>query len=803
MPQMAIKIFCCICLFISVQSSYAQKVDSIMKIYSGDFQQEKLHLHFDKTVYNPGETIWYKAYLFAGNLPSDISTNLYMDWYDRDGNLLSHVSAPVIGSTAKSQFDIPAGYKGSQLHLKVYTSWMLNFDNDFIYEKYITVAQAQNATAPNLVPETRMQFFPEGGDLVNGLTARVAFKAVIANGTPVEVKGLVRSNKGEVVDSFFSEHDGMGSFTITALKGETYTASWKDAYGRNDSMLLPAAKSSGVIMQAKPLASRDIILIKRSPDATDDMKMLHLVAHMHQEPVFTATADLRTKTNITAQIPTGSFPSGVLQITLFNANWVPVAERVVFVNNHEYELESSITLTQKTIQKRGMNIIDISVGDTVFADLSVAVADFDVSRGADNIVSQLLLNADIKGYVHDPAYYFSGEDDAIDANLDLVMLTHGWRRYKWEEIVKGKLPVIRFPKETQFIELLGTVQNASSLKIADKEAFVALLQGKKDSGQHIFGLPLSGGRFSQSSLSFFDTVKFMYRFPQNDRFTEKADVVVKTNLLPTPGIAWKKPLNLATPYDSAALINSLRFAAEQEKMYKSRKGNFLPDVVVKNRVRRNVDILDEMYVSPLFKDDGFQFDVQNDPKYSPGISLYDYILGKVPGLTILTDTNNTLPRPVWRLKRTDIYLDEIYQEIESARNIQMSDVAYIKVLRPGTSAGRSNGSHFGGAPGGIISVYSKKGLSPIEITPNTFKTRLIEGYTAYKEFYSPDYSTPADQGIIDARTTLYWNPSIKTDALNQKVTIQFYNNDYSKKLRVILEGMNADGRLTHIEKIIE
>ena len=107
---------------------FAQEIDSVINIYNDQFQQEKLHLHFDKSVYNKDETIWFKAYLMAGNETSNLSKNFYADWYDAKGKLIAHTLFPVFGASAKGQFVVPENYTFSSLHVRAYTKWMLNFD---------------------------------------------------------------------------------------------------------------------------------------------------------------------------------------------------------------------------------------------------------------------------------------------------------------------------------------------------------------------------------------------------------------------------------------------------------------------------------------------------------------------------------------------------------------------------------------------------------------------------------------------------------------------------------------------------
>ncbi len=161
---------------------------------------------------------------------------------------------------------------------------------------------------------------------------------------------------------------------------------------------------------------------------------------MHQHLVYKARINLDENYMSGGTIPTAQLPSGVLVLTLFDANMIPLAERVVFVNNHEYLFNPEISVQIKGVTKRGKNSLVIDVPDTIKTNMSLAVTDITADGefpNDDNIISRLLLTGEIRGHVHDPYFYFSSTADSLTNMLDLVMMTHGWRRIKWECVGKG------------------------------------------------------------------------------------------------------------------------------------------------------------------------------------------------------------------------------------------------------------------------------------------------------------------------------------------------------------------------------
>src|SRR5688572_29363068 len=234
MKLLSVRLYFLAVLCLVCASSYAQRVDSVLIELDSKYPQEKLYLHFDRSLYNPGETIWFKAYLFSGAYPSPFSKTVYAELLDDQGKVMQRRSAPVIQGGAAAAFDLPEDLKSSIVYIRAYTRWMLNFDSSFLFVKPIPIANKTKpaGTATASTPAAFLQFFPEGGNLVAGLEARVAFKATDSRGLPINVKGEILTASGKKVSTFSSVHDGMRYFTLQPQAGEQYKATWKDQSGK-------------------------------------------------------------------------------------------------------------------------------------------------------------------------------------------------------------------------------------------------------------------------------------------------------------------------------------------------------------------------------------------------------------------------------------------------------------------------------------------------------------------------------------------------------------------------------------------
>ncbi len=786
----------------------AQKLDSTLAIYRSDFQTEKVHLHFDKTAYNKGETVWFKAYIVAGENLSDYSRNFFVDWYNDLGQLIKHTVHPIFESSARGQFDIPNNYKGGILHVKAYTRWMLNYDTALLYHKDIQITNTNaSANASAKAAAVTLKFFPESGDLINGINSTLAFMATNQNGQPVAVKGAIVNSANQLVDSFATVHDGMGSLNFEPSANEQYTCNWMDEYGTSHSNSLPIAKATGVVVSAKLVNKKAVFAVSRSTDVASNLKGLHLVATMNQQLLYNASINLNNKKIIAGEIPVQDMPTGILQLTVFDASWIPVAERILFVNNNQHQFFPELTMVTTRLTKRAKNTMELFVSDTALSNLSISVTDASLLYDSStNIISQLLLSSELKGSIYRPAYYFSNETDSVAAHLDLVMLTHGWRRYKWDEIIQGKLPKLTYPMDSDYVQIKGKVFTAGQA-IRSTQTITLVMQAK-DSSKQYFQLPVKrDGSFNQRGIIFFDTARIFYQLNGDKSLHENASTSFQYGLPLVPyAQAVKSPTKILI--DSILLKRNSLFYAGIERVKKSMDSAVvLKEVTVESKIKSAIDILDEKYTTGLFNNkNSYSFDVANDDRAHGQLDVFHYLQNLIPGMTMSLPTlgtngaedanSNNVAGLNWRDGTPDIFLNEMPSDAGAVQAISMSDVAYIKVFRPPFMAASGSGAS------GAIAIYTLKGAEAKNYNVKGLNSALISGYTAYKEFYSPDY-TITQPKYQDSRATLYWNPYVLTDKKNKTVKLEFFNNDITSKFRIIIEGVNAFGKLAHLEKIVE
>lgn len=777
----------------------AQLLDSTLAVYSAKYQQERSYLHYDKSAYAPGETIWFKAYLMEGISAAEGSKTFYVDWVDDKGNLLYHTSSPILeGGVTNGQFEVPENYSGSFIHVRAYTRWMLNFDTAFLYKKNLRIIPKITAPVtvlPPVIPS--LQFFPEGGDIIVGIKNKIAFKANDQWGRPVIIKGVIQKN-GTTVDSLKTLHDGMGYFFLVPQEGSKYIAKWKDAKNTEYSTELPAMKMGGISLQIGIAAGKRFFTINRPSDAPENLKTLRLVGTMQQTMVFKANANLQASSTTTGTIPIHTLPTGILTITVFDNNWKAVAERITYINNNEYFFPTEMMVQKWGLSKRGRNEIEISVPPNIEANLSVSVTDaFIESDSSENIISQLLLTGDLKGEVYKPAYYFKNNSDSITHHLDLVMLTHGWRRFQWEEVIKGKFPAITYPKDSTYLTLSGKLFGLSPGQLQSGGAVIMMVK-ERDSAARMIMAPLArDGSFNNPDFIFFDSLRVYFQPPKT---LSGASVSFMTSRLSALNYKNKNFGNNFFP-DTTGYYRHALLAQEAALLLQQWKGKLLEAVTVTAKKKPSVQVLDEKYASGFFRGvDAYQFDVMNDPFSAGAQNIFNYLQGKVAGLQITTGSGT--PGLDWRGGAPLLYVDEISTDPSMLSGIPVADIAYVKVFRPPFMG--MGGGMYGNGGNGAIAIYTRRG-GDVSTKPGVgLSANTVAGYAPIREFYSPNYATfVRSNEQRDVRTTLYWAPQIITGKKN-KFTLVFYNTDvFSKALRIVVEGMTRDGQLTHFNQLME
>jgi hypothetical protein len=778
----------------------AQRFDVALDSFNSRNSAEKIYIHCDKDYYVAGETIWFKAYLYANGKPGGGSTNLFLQLTDVTGRHVADMMLPVMGAVAKGHIDLPDSLPQGSYFLRALTPAMLNRDESFIYKKQLIVLRPGSQAASPVSPNVAVQFFPESGHLIDGILTVVAFKAVDQWGTPADVNGTIKTEDGTVIASFKTYHDGIGKVQFKPQAGKKYLAEVITAAGPK-TISLPEVSKSGINLKVQDEKGGKKFQLSRAIGDKSMTDKITLVAQINNMLVYENEIVFENYPSVIGHIITDSLPSGILHFTVFNSEGVPVAERLSFVDNGEYRSSAEINFTKTVFGKKEENQFELNFPAAVQRSLSVSVTDFSGTIGdKENIWSRYLLTSDLKGPIYNPAWYFETGNDSSKQGMDNLMLTHGWTKFSWTKILKGELPE-KADAGQDFISVAGTVVDPKT-KAALTGGRLNVLIEAGDSTTQQYEIPVDiSGHFNLDSMFFNGKSKLFYAYinakekPQPALVIPKDDVLAKKSMYIPAEAIWRDGLNSAAWQSRKEVDERFRYVQSQLEEIKE-----LQKVTVKARKKSSLEEVNEKYTSGVFRTDGKEtIDNINNPVTDKTLNAVDYIRNRVQqleiqgGIFVNRKNMSLMTGQKWAV---GIFLNELPTNIGFLRTIMAKDIALVKFWEAGFVG---VGSSF---PGGAVAVYTKERFKE-DVQPDKLEYFERNGYAVTKEFYSPDYNTTdAKKTSADNRTTLYWNPDVSTNASSGSVQLKFFNNDFSKKFKIVVEGFDADGKLIYTEKII-
>ncbi|RZM28318.1 MAG: hypothetical protein EOO88_09460 [Pedobacter sp.] len=648
-----------------------------------------------------------------------------------------------------------------------------------------------------------VQFFPEGGALVSGITSRVGFKAIGADGSGIAIKGVVLDNLGQEVISFDSHHAGMGNFVLKPEAGKQYKA--KVTYQDNSEALLelPMAKQEGHTLSVYQIEN-DSLLVRVSTSAglSKSPKTLSLIAQSGGETVY-ASKVTASKQISSVWLPKKSFPTGIAQFTLFDENNEPISERIVFIRNPD-QMKVTVKTAKKRYKSRERLEVELEssdpTGKPVAGSFSVSVTDeskVPMEEGLEStIFSNILLTSDLKGYIEKPNYYFMADNDTVNKALDNLMLTQGYRRFSWKEISKASPTEMKplFKAESLGMEISGKVLTLGNDPLPNGKVTLMSLR----SGILRDTVTDAMGRFSFRDMVLTDSIRFAVQ-ARTEKKGKKVEIILDT----VPKIKAGKNRNLpaASTNISGMLSNYLENIRHADKAVEKMGGlsrvQRLSEVVIRARKLKNTQFSAQgMYKVPEGHSDQ-TFLLDGAPTCA---SLGICLQGRLAGVNFMTlGTARSYPHSFvsgkdggWkpmlvfldgRRMETDIDVSDIFDN----NVVDPTDIGKIEVVRTNLALMALLG-------GPSVLIITKNGYLRKRYDPSIVNIRP-KGYNKVREFYSPkyDYNNNASS-VPDLRSTIYWNANVKTHGLG-KTTLSYYNADGPGTYKVVVEGINAAGEL--------
>ena len=827
------------------------------------FPQEKIYLHTDKPLYITGEKIWFRAHLVnaENHLPASASRYVYVEMFNPLDSLISRVKIINNNGAYYGHIDIPEDIREGDYTLRAYTNFMRNLDENYLCTKTVRIGNSKNllhvetkfsfeengttnadfgffkspqgdtfipksvqmninsnemktlevkpdgTTGVNfkipgnaskrvmlldvddpLYPNRQfiqipasgndydVTFYPEGGSLLRGVNCRVAFKVLKSNGRPANVEGIIYDQQGNERGKISTSYMGMGSFNVIPEEGTSYYVVCTDDKQKTKRFELPAALVLGYALSVNNMKEKIVVsVLKSTPN--DRRDTLYLLAHT-RGTVYYSEQWKEEREFIT--LPKKQLPSGVLHLVLFDAKLNPISERLVFINNDD-QARVTYNNDQKSFVARSLVNNQIALTDHEGNPLS---GSFSVSVTADNAVSvdttaniltYLLLTSDLKGNIENPAAYFTNDKSM---ELDMLMMTQGWRRYDIATVAQGQLSHPKIPIERS-AEISGLVKGGLLLNKPSKKAKVSIVS----SGASCFDVLETDnkGRFSYRGCDRPDSTTFIVRVV-NKSDSKYVALFIEEDSFPK----WTFPI----PVSAEIKQETFRKYVEQATPKKGKWELTLPEVTITGRhipksVVRPSYVIDEERIKEL---NDLSWAVNDIPRVK-GLSYYVSGVG-FPFRKLIIDDEVNEP-----LVFEEGYISQMFERIkvEEVKSIYFSIIhegiplGFDKILPPITE----------------LVIVCKNIYSVFESKTNNIQLIQPLGYQKPAEFYAPKYDTPEarEDETLDMRTTIHWQPDVRTDSLGI-AAFKFYTADAKSSYTVVIEGVTDEGKIIGDEEKI-
>ncbi|MCW3073873.1 MAG: hypothetical protein JWP69_942 [Flaviaesturariibacter sp.] len=763
--------------------SFAQiKAEQALQAFGDKYPTERIFLQYDKENYIAGETIYFKTYVFSDFGLSDLSTNLYVEFYDQQKQLLDKMILPLIMGTGNGTLKLKENMPEGIYHIRAYTLWSLNFGSELPYLRSIPVYNPASATRLISKPVQWAAYaFPESGNLLEGVAHKVAVRLFTKTHLPDSWQAvLMKQGSTQALLNFSSQNGEVGAFHLIPEASAIYQVHVKDNLGNQQTINLPAVLKSGVTMQVAQVKEEITcqIIFKGLPPENRSYK---LIGQMSNGLVYQAKIT-RKDSVVIARIPMNQLATGILHLTLIDEKEKAVAERLFFVRA-ENAISVSVQTDTLSLEKRGLNSFSFSVDTNSIESYTAFVTDISTDLPKENLQSAIALK-DISFPVNKPASYFS------DANhseaLDALMMTEKWRWFQWQTLTVTKLPEPRYQPDN-YLSYTGTVflgrkmqlNKALNLIFKLEDSTIIFTEARTD----------STASFHIEGAQFLDTATIYYQLDSKRPAANAIKALFESNNtfqrlheeLPNPAytVVPRKPKD-SVPAFLQRQLQAYFNQAKVDKRYKQ-----LQEVIVKSKIKSATEALNKKLSSSAFRSaDERVFDF-SDPRTNVGgyNNVIDWARVRIPGLGML---------PRYRGGAISIYVDEMIADISYASMISINDVAMVKfVSNPG---GLMTGN-------GALLIYTKRGGGQTVLFRGMPSAKLA-GYRKPLPYPLVDHTAELYKSIDnDTRQVLYWTPQLVPDSAGQ-VRIRFYNNDITTQFRIIVMGISKEGRMIYFEQAV-
>jgi len=874
--------------------------------YQDTFKEDKVYVQFDKKFFEPGEDIWFNAYVRDGASlqKSSKSGVVYVDLINPQGSAIQKRVLLAQNGQGAGEFHLDEHLKGGLYKVKAYTKWQKNtntfFERDITIQKsvlpnlnmqlnfdrkayganekvsatldlnsltkeplanhafsyvvslngdklkkgnsqtndagrakvafnlpkklksndgllnimlaYKGQTESISRSIPIVLGNIDLQFYPEGGELVEGMIGNLGFKALNEFGKPADIKGKIYDQNNKVVATFASYHQGMGKVAIAPQEGQQYYAEITHPANITQKYSLPQVRKQGYTLNVKSQNKQGIHL-----DVISSKEEELFVVAQHRNNIF-FTKDIKASAGINnAYIPTNDLPIGITQLTLFDSKKVARAERLVFINKGK-QLDISIeTDKEKYLPREKVNMtvnVKDEDGQPVDGNFSLAVVDDKLLTFADDkqghILSHILLESDLQGEIEEPNFYFDDENDPkrlqpnIDRQeaLDHLLMTQGWRKFEWKEVIEESYTPYATQGEPAIIE--GQVVDLNGQPVANAAVSLLNTEIKTETDENGSFLIENFEMYQSVQLEVSKDTYYPFTIPLQDysqqlkcplykKITVKGVVKNKKNKKLAKLQVYGGPKNMVATNQKGEFEIEVPENLKQLTIYGSSYGYENKNVEITEQPLAITLNVQRIYPTSSNRG-GFgrkgrhnrlqkAADVNPAPPAPPAPELNQNVLEEIEEEPMAVED-----------------MDDVALEVDDVEKVAEKPIVAIKdkevageAIAPadGFAMDRLKNEPFLGAN---LNRQARKPMrrdAPFRATQSRYSRVRVFAAPNYEDKQQPEMRT-------DFRKTIYWNPNIAVK--DGQASLSFYNSDAITQFRVTLEGFSNKGGLGRAEQ---
>ncbi|WP_406684633.1 Plug domain-containing protein [Seonamhaeicola sp. MEBiC1930] len=659
-----------------------------------------------------------------------------------------------------------------------------------------------------------LQFFPEGGKLIDGLQSTLGFKALDYKNKGIEVSGIIVDQDDKKITEIKSNTLGMGICYLHSDINKQYFAKIKRANGLTYKYKLPVVHPKGYVLTTKTFKDYFRIAIRSNFSKTDSLNV-----KVQSRGIIYHDIKLQFKEGIiNIVVKRNSLPEGIITITVFDNQNKLMCERLVF-NYVEDRINIKATPHIDYYSQRDKTIINIqtkSKDSTVLqTNTSVLVLNKEqlgeMHNNRHHIVSHFLLKSELRGAIESPNYYFDDKNLYRYFDMDALMLTQGWRNY----IYKPEEESVEFTSEPERgLMISGSIKEYSNQKKKWKKPLeLTLMTFGKEEKQVFLSKADNIGHFKFNLAdNYEDNLEYLIQ-TKNHRGHNR-DYTINVDKVITPKVNYEEEnkVQLADSFNLYIEENIKRI--DKEKAFELAEGTEILDEVELTgyKLTPEREKMMELHGPPdiVIEDKELHSKIE---KWSYG--LFSVLMFNYPEDIVVSrvgPNGGYLRASVMNGGFTIFLIDGIpvtMRHYDLLDDLPTEEIKSVEILRNPKNKRKylmdvlPESPDFWGKIRQIsfisIYTYSKGGLFSIKRTHGIFKNS-IPSFAPKREFYAPKYESESinDWSIPDLRSVIHWEPSLKTDE-NGNAELEFFNDDNIGDVLVIVESVSKDGKLGYYE----